>query len=174
MKGGTRTGTRLASVIGPYALAGVFLLAALTKLRDLTGLYQVLESSLGIPTSVVYPLGQFVVAAEILVVLALVLPHYRTLGFIGAGILSAAFLAFSAYRLLKDQTSPCHCFGDLIHLSPLQSCGLNVVILFASCWMLVVRLKASRDGRTSNPDAQFLAGFLAILGSASVAIYINR
>lgn len=151
----------------------VFGAAATAKLVNLKGLYQVLWVSLNIPYSLLWPLGDLVIACEILVVLALLFRGYRTYGLVLASFLSTAFFAFSAYRVWVDDKTPCHCFGDLVHISPLESCVLNVAIFASSLWLLKRGRGAVEVTKPGSQSTQLLNGVVGLGCCMGVAILIS-
>lgn len=166
--------SRVVSSTLTYMLAAIFAVAAVAKLRDLTGLYQVLEISLHVPNGFLWPLGQGVIAIEILIALALSISYYRMHGLVGSTVMSSAFLAFSIYRYVKDQTNPCHCFGDLVHLTPLESCLLCATMLVTSGYLIV---KTRQDLKGITPEGSnlsFVLGVGCLLVCATAVGFVRR
>lgn len=116
--------------VARVVLAGVFALAAITKLRSFGEFAATLVAARLLPDQLVPAAGALVIVLE-LAVLGLLFPQPRirqtALG--NAICLSCVFLAYSAWRWLENIHAPCNCFGLLFTLEPYQSVLLNVVLL---------------------------------------------
>jgi peroxiredoxin/uncharacterized membrane protein YphA (DoxX/SURF4 family) len=103
----------VAALLARLALAGVFLLSGVTKLRDRGGATRAARD-LGLPATVAAPVGALLPFAELAVAGALLAGG--TLAFAG-GIASLAMLgAFTvaiAANLSLGRHPDCHCFGEL-------------------------------------------------------------
>lgn len=121
---------KVARIVARYFLAGVFLLAAVTKLRTFGEFAATLVAARLFPDQLVPVVGATVIILE-LAVLGLLLPNprVRQSALAIAVFLCCTFLAYSAWRWLENIQVPCHCFGTLFTLEPYQSVLLNVVLL---------------------------------------------
>lgn len=97
-------------------LAGVFGLAALTKLADRAGSRKAV-GEFGIPAALAAPLALLLPLAELSVAVALIPTPTAWWGALGALALLAIFIAGIAFNLARGRKPDCHCFGQL-HSSP--------------------------------------------------------
>lgn len=97
-------------------LAGVFSVAAVAKLADLSGSKEAMRN-FGLPERLASPAGIALPLAE-LAVAALLLPQATAWwGALGALALLLAFIAGIGVNLAQGRTPDCHCFGQL-HSAP--------------------------------------------------------
>lgn len=152
-------------------LSSCFGIAAVMKLKSMNGLYQVLETSRLFPAQLLWPIAQLVVGVEILTSLALLTPAFRKTG-LGIGvILNALFLAFSIRRMELDVQTPCHCFGDLLHLSPLDSCILNALLVTVGLIALWLRKDLRQQSGKSASDRSLIIGVGVVAAALLTSIY---
>src|SRR5829696_1816819 len=97
-------------------LAGVFLVAGLTKLSDRKGSRQGMLD-FGVPTALAIPLGILLPLAELAVAAALIPASTAWWGAAGALALLLVFVAGISYNLARGRKPDCRCFGQL-HSSP--------------------------------------------------------
>lgn len=139
------------------ALAAVFLVAGLTKFRDLEGSRRAV-ADFGVPRRLAWLLGTLLPLAELATAGALV-PHL-TARWGGAAALTL-LLVFSggiAFNLLRGRTPECRCFGQ-VHSTPVS-------------WRLVARNLALAGGALAILVG---AGALALgAGAALVAVFLLR
>jgi peroxiredoxin/uncharacterized membrane protein YphA (DoxX/SURF4 family) len=95
------------------ALAIVFVLSAVAKLRDRPGSRQGVEA-FGLPARLVGPVAVALPAVELLCALLLMLPDpAATVGALGSLVLLTAFTAAIVVNLVQGRHPECHCFGSL-------------------------------------------------------------
>jgi methylamine dehydrogenase accessory protein MauD len=131
-------------------LAGVFLVAGLTKLVDRAGSYQAMVD-FGLPKRLARPFGFALPLAELAIAFLLLFNITTWMGAIGTFSLLLIFIAGITYNLAKGRKPDCHCFGEL-HSTPIgwstvvrngilallaaliiwQGPGLNPVIVLSS------------------------------------------
>ena len=97
-------------------LAGVFIVAGLTKLADRKGSRQAMRD-FGVPTPLAAPLGTLLPIAELAVGAALIPTASARWGALGALALLLAFVAGIGVNLARGKHPDCHCFGQL-HSEP--------------------------------------------------------
>ncbi len=108
-----------ALLICRIVLAGVFAVAGLTKLADLSRTREGF-ADLGVPRAVVPAAVILVPLAELAVAVALVPAASAWWGALGALILLAAFSAVIGRVLARGEQADCNCFGSL-QSSPVDS-----------------------------------------------------
>src|SRR5215204_6450555 len=97
-------------------LAGVFLVAGLTKLSDRKGSRQGMLD-FGVPAALAAPLGILLPLAELAVAVALVPASTAWWGAAGALGLLLLFVVGIGVSLARGRQPECHCFGQL-HSAP--------------------------------------------------------
>src|SRR5256885_2017180 len=102
--------TPILSLLARGTLAGVFLRAGATKLRDRRS-FSRLISGLGVPTPLAPSIAVVVPVAELGVAVALVVPATATAGAVGAVALLFVFLAVTAVAIAREGAPDCGCFG---------------------------------------------------------------
>jgi uncharacterized membrane protein YphA (DoxX/SURF4 family) len=102
--------TPILSLFARGTLAGLFLLAGATKLRDRRS-FSSLISGLGVPTPLAPSIAVVVPVAELGAAVALVVPATATAGAVGAVALLLVFLAVTAVAIARGGTPDCGCFG---------------------------------------------------------------
>jgi len=101
-----------ALLICRIALAGVFLVAALTKVADLTRTREAF-TGLGVPRAVVPAAAILVPLAELAVAIALIPSATAASAAVAALVLLAAFTALVAVAVARGTEAECHCFGNV-------------------------------------------------------------
>jgi peroxiredoxin/uncharacterized membrane protein YphA (DoxX/SURF4 family) len=97
-------------------LAGVFLVAGLTKLGDRAGARRAIVD-FGAPASVAAPLALSLALLEVAIAIALLRDDSATAAATAALVLLAVFAIAIAVNLSRGRTPECHCFGEL-HSAP--------------------------------------------------------
>jgi uncharacterized membrane protein YphA (DoxX/SURF4 family) len=93
-------------------LAGLFIIAGISKLADLHGSRQAMRN-FGVPSLLATPLGTLLPVAELAVGIALLLAYTAWLGAMGALALLLLFVIGIGYNLARGRKPDCHCFGQL-------------------------------------------------------------
>ena len=106
----------IALLIARLLLAGVFIVAGLTKLADRAGSRQAIID-FGLPARLASPLGILLPLAELAAGAALIPASTAWWGALGALALLLAFVAGISYNLARGRKPDCHCFGQL-HSAP--------------------------------------------------------
>ena len=98
-------------------LAGIFLVAGLTKLADRAGSYQAMLD-FGLPKRLAKPFALVLPLAELGVALLLIFTTTAWLGAVGTFSLLLIFTVGITYNLAKGRKPDCHCFGET-HSTPI-------------------------------------------------------
>ncbi|MFF3710328.1 MauE/DoxX family redox-associated membrane protein [Streptomyces phaeochromogenes] len=166
--------TAILMLIGRLVLAGVFLLAGLTKLIDRSGTQEAARA-LGVPTAVTGVTAAILPPVEIAVAISLLPATSALWGAMGAlGLLLAFSIAILA-ALARGQRPPCHCFGQ-IQAKPLGWITLVRNLVFAGIAVFVVLVGSQSPTYSavswvsdlSVAEATVLAVALAVLVIAAV------
>ena len=110
-------------------LSMVFLAAAIAKTMSFHELEATLAASKLVPVLLTSQAGVLLIVTEYLVALLLLLPKTRMPALHSATILCSGFVAYSTWRWMQGIAVPCHCFGALFKLEPLQSITLNFFLI---------------------------------------------
>src|SRR5207249_5338313 len=95
-----------------FALAAVFAVAGLAKLRDGRGSRKSMVD-FGVPTSLTPALAMSLPLAELACSIALLRDRWAVVGAAGAMALLAVFIVGITASLVRGRTPTCHCFGQL-------------------------------------------------------------
>jgi thiol-disulfide isomerase/thioredoxin/uncharacterized membrane protein YphA (DoxX/SURF4 family) len=95
-----------------FALAGVFAVAAISKLRDRAGTAEALEA-FGAPARATGAGVYLLPAAELLGVILLLIPATSVAGAVWTLLLLAAFTLAISFQLARGNTPECRCFGEM-------------------------------------------------------------
>jgi len=118
-------------------LAGVFLLAGVTKLFDRAGTGKALRE-FGLPAALAEPLAVLLPLAELAVVVILFAADLAWYGAAAALVLLTIFIVAMITAILRGRKPDCHCFGQL-HSEPVGWSTLirNVVLALVAVWILI-------------------------------------
>src|SRR3954453_4768382 len=105
-----------ALLIARLLLAGVFVVAGVTKLRDRAG-SQKAVADFGVPSVLAPALGILLPLAELVVAGSLMPTATAWWGALGALVLLLLFVVGIAVNLARGRKPECHCFGQL-HSAP--------------------------------------------------------
>ncbi|MGI8486046.1 MAG: MauE/DoxX family redox-associated membrane protein [Thermomicrobiales bacterium] len=106
----------LVLLLARIVLAGVFILACVTKLADRRGSAQAMQE-FGVPVAFAPLFGTLLPIAELVVAVALIPTSTARGGALGALILLLLFVAGIGVNLARGKQPDCHCFGQL-HSEP--------------------------------------------------------
>jgi methylamine utilization protein MauE len=146
------------------ALAGVFLLAAVTKLSDRLAFSETI-ADFGVPGSWARPLAVALPVAELGVALLLLIPATAPGGALAAIALLLLLSLAAGIALSQGRTEDCHCFGQ-IRPSPL---GATTLIRNALLTLLAGAVAVAGPGEAAvgNPlEAVGLAGVALLVAGA--------
>lgn len=161
-------------LVARLILAGVFAVAAITKLADQEGTRKAV-TAFGAPARIATALAIALPLAE-LAVAALLLPSSTaSVGTLGALVLLGTFTAAIAWNLARGRSPDCHCFGQL-HSAPAswKTLARNAVLLALAGSALAGILAepaASAIAWIGDPKgAELLALAVAVAAAALVAV----
>ena len=121
-----------------------YLATATLKSGDLAGLQKAIVRSHLLPDALVPIVAYAVVSAEAAVAILLCYRSTRSFALFLATMMSLFFGGYSLWRQLRHIPAPCHCFGLLFQMSPLQ--GLGVSLMLAALSLLAWRGLKSQSG----------------------------
>src|SRR5215203_7349546 len=158
-------------------LAGVFALAGVGKLMDLTGSEKAVKE-FGVPVEFAKPLSVALPSAELLIAALLLLVSTAWLGAIGAVLLLAVFIGGMIWHMAKGNAPDCHCFGA-IHSEPVSKKSLIRNIVFAILAFFLVARGADNQGLsfsdlTSEMAIQLFLGLATIGLLGAVVFYLKK
>jgi thiol-disulfide isomerase/thioredoxin len=158
-------------------LAGVFALAAVAKLADLTG-SRAAVAGFGVPARFAPALGTLLPLVELAVAGALIVSSGARWGAVGAAVLLATFAVAIARSIVRGQAPDCHCFGQL-HSEPaggralardLALLGFAVFVAVAG-WGNAGWSATAWLGRLDAIEELALAAGLAFAGLATITAW---
>jgi thiol-disulfide isomerase/thioredoxin len=158
-------------------LAGVFALAAVTKLADLRG-SRAAVAGFGIRERVAAPLGTLLPFVELAVAVALLPARSAREGALGALALLGLFVVAIARSMARGEAPDCHCFGQL-HSEPAgwHALARNAALAALAAFVAVSGWSAAGPnalawiGRLGGTGAVALAGGIAIAALAAVTAW---
>ena len=153
------------AVITRVALAVVFAVAGLEKLRNREGTRQML-GAFGVPARLTRVVGFTLPLAELAVTVLLLPARTALYGAVGALALLGLFSAAIAWNLAHGRKPECHCFGQ-IHSEPVgwRTLGRNAVLALVAV--------AALAGTLAVPDASATAWVAGLDGSELVALVVG-
>jgi peroxiredoxin/uncharacterized membrane protein YphA (DoxX/SURF4 family) len=127
----------IALIVARTALAGIFLLAAITKLADMAGSRRALEG-FNVPARFISAAAVLLPAAELAAAILLVPEATAAVGAALAALLLGLFVAGILAALRRGEAPDCHCFGQ-IHSRPVgqETLGRNLVLAAAAVFIAV-------------------------------------
>ena len=146
-----------AQLIIRWALAAVFVVAAVGKLLDLDGSRRSLEQ-FGVSARVARFGGVALPFAELAVAAALLIRPTARWGAVAAVLLLAVFVAGIARALAQGKSPDCHCFGR-IHSEPVGAATVirNLVLAAAAAFIAIAGAGPSIDRGLGHLNATQLA-----------------
>ncbi|MBQ8863681.1 MAG: hypothetical protein IJ014_02985 [Rikenellaceae bacterium] len=129
---GVRTAVRI--VVG-----ALFVVSAAAKMGEMDRLELYIFSFGALSLNLSFWVARLLVAFEFLLGAALVANiHRRAVAWSGLGAIGA-FSAFLVYALVAGRNDNCHCLGEMVEMTPLQSLGKNVALAAALLFVLPQR-----------------------------------
>jgi len=110
-------------------LSLVFLTSAVAKTRSFHELESTLAASRLVPVLLVSQAATLLLVTEFLLAFLLLLPVARRPALHASIVLVSVFAAYSTWRWMQGIPVPCHCFGILFQLTPIQSILINLALL---------------------------------------------
>jgi hypothetical protein len=124
------------STVVRVALTAVFISASVAKVRDVGSFRTSLAASMLVPQYLVSTIAWTIIALEVCLSIGLWIPGARLAALRLGAVLCSVFLGYSAWRALQAIPTPCHCFGRLFTMSPLQGVVLNTGLLASIAWLI--------------------------------------
>jgi thiol-disulfide isomerase/thioredoxin/uncharacterized membrane protein YphA (DoxX/SURF4 family) len=150
-------------------LAGVFVLASVTKLADLRGSREAV-AGFGVPDTLAAPLGTLLPFAELAVAIALLPSSSARYGAIGAFALLAMFAAAIGAAMARGEAPDCHCFGQL-HSAPAgwRTLARNAVLGALAAFVAIAGWGGTGPSVTAWIGRLHGAGLVAFAGGIAIA-----
>jgi thiol-disulfide isomerase/thioredoxin/uncharacterized membrane protein YphA (DoxX/SURF4 family) len=151
-------------------LAGVFALAAVTKLADLRGSREAV-AGFGVPEPLAAALGTLLPFAELAVAVTLLPERTARYGAIGGFALLAMFAAAIARAMARGEAPDCHCFGQL-HSEPAGSRTLarNAILAALAAFVAIAGWDKAGPSVTGWIGSLHGAGLVAFVGGIAIAM----
>jgi peroxiredoxin/uncharacterized membrane protein YphA (DoxX/SURF4 family) len=162
-------------LIARLALAGVFAVAGVGKLLDLSGSQQAVRN-FGVPERFAKPAGIALPIAELIIAVLLLPVTTARYGAILAALLMLAFIAAIANQLRQGKQPDCHCFGQL-HSAPAGPITLLRNGAFAAVALFIVIAGWNDAGTSLTGWVHDRSGFdwlvLALSAGAVIGLAIS-
>jgi peroxiredoxin len=153
-------------------LAGVFALAAITKLADRDGSKKAV-TAFGLPPSLAQPLSLLLPLAELVVAFLLIFQRSGLWGSVAALGLLAIFIAGISVNLARGRAPECHCFGQL-HSAPVGWPTLVRNFLLVACAGFVVWKRNDVSVLQSMSDLIHNNGTGGLFGALVVLAFVAQ
>lgn len=168
-----------ASLTARACLSAIFLLAAMMKLTRPARTRQAM-SDFGVPLRFAGTVAVGVVAAELLVGVALLIPSTARWGAIAALVLLAGFSAAVAVVLSRGEEVACNCFGSLseepvTRMTLARNAGLTAVAIFiaAAAGQHGELTLAAPFAALGLHDSLLVAGGVIVLALLAASLWLN-
>ena len=123
--------------LGCFILALVFGTAAAAKIQGFNNFESTLVASLLVPQGWTRFGAVLIVTLEVVLTIGVFIPTLRKSSLQLLAVMVSVFIGYSIWRGLQHIPIPCHCFGALFTMTPVQSLSLNLVLLIVVVWLLV-------------------------------------
>lgn len=146
-----------------YGIGGMFIIAAILKLISIDD-FEIYVYSFDILNFLLTTLfSRLLIAGELVIGLLLIFKMYYRFTWRATLSVQVLFTLFLVYVLLFRNDDNCHCFGELVELSPLESIVKNIVVIGA---LFLIRSQRRKDAETQSK----LIDFRKVLLAAAVII----
>ncbi len=124
-----------------YGIGGMFIIAAMLKLISIDNfeIYIYSFNVLNFLFTTIF--SRLLIAGELVIGLMLVFKMKYKLVWKTTLIIQILFTLFLIYVMIFRNDDNCHCFGDLVELSPVESIIKNVVIIVVMFFIKTIRLQ---------------------------------
>ena len=116
-------------LLGCIVLAIVFGTAAAAKIQGFNDFESTLVASLLVPQGWTRFGAVLIVTLEVVLTIGLFIPTLRKSSLQLLAAMVSVFIGYSLWRGIQHIPLPCHCFGALFTMTPLQSVLLNLGLL---------------------------------------------
>jgi hypothetical protein len=123
--------------LGCIVLTIIFGTAAVAKIQGFNNFESTIVASLLVPIGWTPFVATLIVTLEVLLTLGLFVPAFRKSSLQIMAVMVSMFIGYALWRGLQQIPIPCHCFGTLFTLTPMQSLMLNVSILLLVTFLLI-------------------------------------
>ena len=123
-------------LLGCIVLAIVFGTAAAAKIQGFNNFESTIVASLLVPQGWTRFGAVLIVTLEVILTIGLFIPTLRKSSLQLLAAMVSVFIGYSLLRGLQNIPIPCHCFGALFTMTPLQSFLLNVGLVSLITWLL--------------------------------------
>jgi len=130
-------------------LVGVLVGTGLLKAQRFLEFEGTLEASSLVPAGLIPVAAVGMIGLELATALGLILQTSQTLPVVTARLLFCTFISYHVWRCIMHTPVPCHCFGALFTLPPLQGIALSAFLLVLTFPLLADN--ASANQATSAP-----------------------
>ncbi len=124
-------------LLGCIVLAIVFGTAAAAKIQGFNNFESTLVASLLVSQGWTRFGAVLIVTLEVVLTIGLFIPTLRKSSLQLLAAMVSVFIGYSFWRGLQQIPIPCHCFGALFTMTPLQSLLLNLGLLSLMIWVLL-------------------------------------
>ena len=146
-----------------YGIGGMFIIAAILKLISIDD-FEIYVYSFDILNFLLTTLfSRLLIAGELVIGLLLIFKMCYKFAWRATLSVQVLFTLFLVYVLLFRNDDNCHCFGELVELSPLESIVKNVVVIGG---LFLIRSQRRKDAETQSK----LIDFRKVLLAAAVII----
>jgi len=128
---------RISEAVFAYLIAGVFLIAVISKLLNPQQFLQIMQKSFSIKPFYLKIFAVTIINFEMLVILMLIIPKFRTKGAILATLILLIFTIFKCYHFIHRTNANCGCFIGIYEQSiSIKGIAINVILTIISCALL--------------------------------------
>ncbi len=110
-------------------LGTIFVFSALSKFIAIDGFQTYIYSFGLLSLPICYYVARLVIAFELILAAALISHRHHRFTMLMTLLFLLVFVTFLAYAHLSGRSDNCHCFGDLLPFSPIQSILKNAVLI---------------------------------------------
>lgn len=136
------------ALVARLFLVAVLLTTALLKAQRFVEFEGTLAASLLVPVGLVPVAAVGTIVVELATAVGLFFGTSQTVPVVAARLLFSTFISYHVWRWLMHIPVPCHCFGALFKLAPLQGIAINAFLLVLTFPLLAGNGCA---GQTTSP-----------------------
>ena len=130
-----------------YGIGGMFIIAAILKLISIDD-FEIYVYSFDILNFLLTTLfSRLLIAGELVIGLLLIFKMYYRFTWRATLSVQVLFTLFLVYVLLFRNDDNCHCFGELVELSPLESIVKNIVVIGG---LFLIKTTRLQDHKTTS------------------------
>ncbi len=118
-------------------IAGELLLASIAKALFIVQFQRTLEVSMLVPNALVPAVAVGIIAVEAATGIGLTIPRFSYAFAKVAVMLSSLFVGYGFWRVIKQISPPCSCFGPILNLPPAGSVALSLSTFVVAGYLLM-------------------------------------